>query len=113
MASIQPRTSLVKFARSPRTDPPGDFQSVTVKKKKQLRSGQWKAYGFANFKTHADAARALEILQAKDIVITDDEGGRWVVNAEWAHKSERFEATRREKQVAADKKLKNSSTSKR
>ena len=69
--------------------------------------------GFANFQTHADAARALEILQARDIVITDDEGGRWVVNAEWAHKSERFEATRREKQVAADKKLKNSSTSKR
>ena len=26
-ASIQPRTSLVKFARSPRTDPPGAFES--------------------------------------------------------------------------------------
>ena len=27
LASIQPRTSLVKFARSPRTDPPGAYQT--------------------------------------------------------------------------------------
>ena len=26
LASIQPRTSLVKFARSPRTDPPGSLE---------------------------------------------------------------------------------------
>ena len=31
LASIQPRTSLVKFARSPRTDPPGTSRLVTWK----------------------------------------------------------------------------------
>ena len=34
LASIQPRTSLVKFARSPRTDPPGQHQ-----RRERLRGG--------------------------------------------------------------------------
>ena len=31
LASIQPRTSLVKFARSPRTDPPGDSNHFCIR----------------------------------------------------------------------------------
>ena len=35
LASIQPRTSLVKFARSPRTDPPGDTDWDPLRAAKQ------------------------------------------------------------------------------
>ena len=38
LASIQPRTSLVKFARSPRTDPLG---LLTPKKKEELDAVNW------------------------------------------------------------------------
>ena len=53
---------------------PSDFSSVTVKKKKQLRSGQWKAYGFANFKTHEAASLALEAVSGKLISTKDQDG---------------------------------------
>ena len=39
LASIQPRTSLVKFARSPRTDPPGVVRGVAGGKKRIATKG--------------------------------------------------------------------------
>ena len=49
-----------------------------------------------------DVLVALQALAAGQISIQDDKGTRWVVHAEWAHKNERFETARRDKQIAAD-----------
>ena len=39
-----------------------------------------------------------QAVAASKIIHTDTKGKRWVVHAEWAHKNERFETVRREKQ---------------
>ena len=42
-ASIQPRTSLVKFARSPRTDPPGLLLATPTKEEEAAKEAETKA----------------------------------------------------------------------
>ena len=56
LASIQPRTSLVKFARSPRTDPPGDRVHGADCRRLQMGAGRR-----ADPQQQDGAARAAEV----------------------------------------------------
>ena len=85
---------------------------TSVKIPTQKNRTQSRAFGFANFETHADAAQALEAMLAGQIVVPDENGRRWVVHAEWANKNEGFETSRRDKQMMANQELKKSPTSK-
>ena len=69
LASIQPITSLVKFARSPRTDPPGRICSLIFWWYGVAEIGEFATYNVAG--VYLMFAQVVQVLQSLDFMFSD------------------------------------------